>query len=721
MNCLLLMENKTFDVVNRPDVWKGRGMKKEPWLLYIFRLLSGWCFLWLMGMLYWSSLLVEEDLRQLKHAVAEIKQNQNASLSTGVLHSAQSGARLTASHSVFASGSHIDATFPNLLQEDSFYAKTLPKMLGPKFTPQGVLRGAAIGKPDNLHPFSNWGEVSSWIRQCTVSVSNLQFGKYETYAPDMAIKMEERKDAKTGDPEYWIHLRAGVYWEPLTPELFSANFELAPHFFERHPVTAYDFKFYIDAMLNPYNQEAGAVSGRTYYEDLKEIEVVDPLTFIVRWKTIDATDSGGKQVRRMKYIAKQLTGGLSPLASFIYQYFPDGQKIVEEDDKDPDIYRKSSVWAQNFANHWAKNMIPSCGAWSCKGMTDRQIAFVRNNNHYNPLGVLVQGEDVQFKDSADMIWQDFKGNKLDAHTLQPDQVIELAQFMETDLYKEQAERGSAIKRIDYLARSYSYIGWNQARPYFKSRKVRQALTMAIDRERLISENLNGMGEEITGTFFKHSSAYDHSILPLPFDPEMAKKYLQEEGWYDSDGDGIIDKLIDGVRIPFQFSLTYFVKSQTGKSICEYVAMALKSIGIVCNLHGVDMADISAVFDDKNFDALLLAWGLGAPPEDPKQLWLSAGSNEKGSSNVVGFSNPEADKLILQLQYEYDPQKRVNLYHQFDRILYDEQPYTFLYSPKVAFLYREYLQNVFIPADRRDLIPGADVEAPQGSIFWLKKV
>ena len=48
-----------------------------------------------------------------------------------------------------------------------------------------------------------------------------------------------------------------------------------------------------------------------------------------------------------------------------------------------------------------------------------------------------------------------------------------------------------------------------------------------------------------------------------------------------------------------------------------------------------------------------------------------------------------------------PKKRIELYHRFDAIIYEEAPYTFLYAPKVTIAYRDYLQNVFIPADRQD--------------------
>ncbi len=77
-------------------------------------------------------------------------------------------------------------------------------------------------------------------------------------------------------------------------------------------------------------------------------------------------------------------------------------KIVT-DDKDPETYRKNSAWAQNFNNHWARNIIVSCGPYIFTGMTDRQISFKRNPHYYQPYAVLFEGMEVEFKDSPDAI------------------------------------------------------------------------------------------------------------------------------------------------------------------------------------------------------------------------------------------------------------------------------------------------------------------------------
>lgn len=711
-------------------------MNKEPISLYIFRFILGLGLFAFMVMLYWSSALIETDIKGLRSDLSQLK-NDVFGLRSDVnrireqvlqsivdeqhtlLNRAEPKTTSPASPSL-ENRSHVDPSLPNLLQEDLFYAGILQtKLLPANFKPQGTLQSATIGKYEDLHPFSNWAEVTEWNGMCAVAVGKGMFGKYETLSPDMALKMEARKIEGTEAHEFWIHLRDNVYWQPLRTDFFPDNVVLAPQFLRKNKVTAHDFKFYFDAIMNPDVQQKGAAAIRTYLLGIKEVKVIDDYTLVVRWKEEMVKEADGKKVPKIKYIAKLMTGSLRPLACFVYKYFPDGKKIVE-DDSDPNTYQTNSVWGQNFAQHWAKHVIISCGPWIFDGKTDRQIRFKRNPDYYFPYSVLVEGMEVNFKESPDSIWQDFKENKLDSYNIQPEQLIELENFMKSADYKKQVEQGAEIHQLDYLMRRYAYIGWNEARPFFKSAKVRQALTLGIDRQRIIKQNLNGMGIEVTSTFFPTSKDYDRSIKPWPFDPQRARRLLEEEGWYDSTGSGIIDKMIDGERIQFRFNLTYYVKNPTTKAIVEFISTSLKELGIICIPNGVDIADLSAAIDDKNFDAITMFWGYGTPPEDPRQLWSSAGAKEKGSSNSIGFANKEVDAIIDKLDYEYDQKKRIELYHLFCRIIHEGQPYVFLYVPKATLLYREYLKNVFIPADRQDLVPGADIAEPDSSIYWLNR-
>lgn len=694
-------------------------MNKEPLGLYIFRFVMGMGLFAFMCMLYWSSVLIEDNVNEIRTVIGQIKTElSNLQNAKGILQ-AQSPEAHTAVKQA-APRSHMDHNLPNLLSIDPFYAETLPNMLPKEFLPEGTFYQTTIAKPENLHPFSQWINVSLWQNLCSVSLAQLKFGRYETFAPNMAIKIEERIEPRSGEPEYWIHLRDDVFWQPLSPKMFNDQVTLAPHFLKKHQLTAHDFKFYYDALMNPYNQSPSATTLRMFYDDIEKFEVLDDLTMVIKWRTHEVIDKEGHPQKKIRYQAKWFTGGLSPLASFVYKFFPDGKKIIP-DDSNPNTYRENSVWGQNFGIHWAQNIIPSCGAWTFEGMTERVVQFKRNSDFFDKYAALMDRREVEFKNTPDAEWQSFKNGMTQTYILDPGLTLELQDFLKSSLYKEQAARGLSVNQLEYVGKMYQYVGWNEAKPFFSNAKVRQALSMAIDRKRIIQQNLNGLGIEINGPFSPESSSYNKNIQPWPYDPEKARRLLAEEGWEDHDKDGIIDKEINGVRVPFRFKLTYFVKQPTTKSIAEYIATSLKEIGIIATLNGVDSADISSEFEGKTFDAIILGWVLGTPPEDLSQTWSSEGAKEKGSSNAIGFANQEADEIIAALEFEYDPEKRLNLYHRFGEIIHEEAPYTFLFAPKIKLLYRDQVQNVFLPIDRQDLIPGADIGEPNSSIFWLKQV
>jgi len=672
-------------------------MKKHSPLTALFRYTAWLVVACLLGMIYWSSLIQEERLQELREQVNTLERELQT------IPENQPIAEKTKTKSL------IDPDLKNLLEDDPFFTETLPKLLGPKFRPKGTLRLATIGNPENLHPFSQWAQVNEWIGYCEGAVGTAKFGFYERLAQDFAIKMEERKGDNPDETSFWIHLRDDIFWQPLEARHFPNDITLAPHFLQKQPVTAHDFAFFWDALMNSHVDVPSAVTLRFLLRDITQVEVLDDHTF----KVVCRLKNGKLSYTLPFYLAQ-----LRPLARHVFQYNPDGSKICPED-ATKDFYRTSSTWAQSFANHFATRVIVSCGPWIFDGMDDKEIRFRKNPDFYSPVHALYDGLEIYLLETQEALFRDFLAQKLDICTINPQSLVELERYLESDEYKAQNAKGNSICRLDFLARQFSYIGWNEKNPLFASKKVRMALTLAIDRERLIRQNLNGQAQEITGPFFYGSSEYDANIPPLVYDPEQAKRLLASEGWVDSVGDGILHKVVDGQKLDFSFSLIYFVKDPRAKINCEQIAQSLKEIGIECRLMGMDLADISAAFEDKQFDALCLGWALGTPPEDPRQLWHSEGANVKGSSNMIGFQNAAVDKIIEELETESDSAKRKQLYRQLHAIFYEEQPYTFLYTAKATLLSWSWIENIFIPKERQDLVPGAVVEQPSYIYSWRR--
>ena len=91
--------------------------------------------------------------------------------------------------------------------------------------------------------------------------------------------------------------------------------------------------------------------------------------------------------------------------------------------------------------------------------------------------------------------------------------------------------------------------------------------------------------------------------------------------------------------------------------------------------------------------MTLGWSLGLE-QDPYQLWHSSQAGQRGS-NFIGYANAEIDKIIEEARVEFDAAKRQALYHRFNEILHDEQPYTFLFCSPAREIVNKRVHNVIV--------------------------
>ena len=229
--------------------------------------------------------------------------------------------------------------------------------------------------------------------------------------------------------------------------------------------------------------------------------------------------------------------------------------------------------------------------------------------------------------------------------------------------------------ISDTAFGFSYIGYNMRRKPFDDIRVRRALTMAIDVNKIIAYVLYSQGERITGPFVKQTDYYNHRIKPPPYDPAGALELLSQAGWTHNKN-GWLEK--DGKR--FEFTLITNNGNDRRKSILAIAQDAWKQIGIDVR---TDLLEWSVFIEERvdkaDFDAVVLGWVMSVDP-DLFQIWHSSQTNPY-QLNFVGFKNQQADDLIIKIRQEYSHDKRVRYCHQLHEIIAREQPYTFLFVRK----------------------------------------
>ena len=247
---------------------------------------------------------------------------------------------------------------------------------------------------------------------------------------------------------------------------------------------------------------------------------------------------------------------------------------------------------------------------------------------------------------------------------------------------------------------YSFIAFNTHDPKFTDSKVRQALAHSVDVDRIIKQTAYGMAIRTVGPISPTKKGeYNDTLKPFSFDLELAKKMLSDAGWNDSNGDGTLDKIINGKRTEFHTSVIYLMTNEQRRDACLIWKEDLKKIGIQLDLVPKEKEAQTAASKNHEFELLYNVWMSSSTPLDPKQLWSTSSAN--GGDNLSFFGNAESDQLIENIRQELDPQKRNDLYRQFQVIIHQESPYIFLSVPTERIV----ISKKFPNAEGYELRPG----------------
>jgi ABC-type transport system substrate-binding protein len=260
----------------------------------------------------------------------------------------------------------------------------------------------------------------------------------------------------------------------------------------------------------------------------------------------------------------------------------------------------------------------------------------------------------------------FYAGTADAYTAQPHQIARL----------RDDPRFHATQR---LALGYSYIGYNLRRPIFQDVRVRTALGMAINVDEIIKYVLYGQGEHATGPYARQLDYNDPDVRPLPYDPEGAARLLAEAGW-KKNAEGILEK--DGR--PLAFTIITNAGNEERSAVMVIAQNAWRRLGVKVDALSLEWAVfINQRVDKGDFDAVVLGWAMDLSA-DLYQIFHSSQTGDF-QLNFVGYKNPKADALIVRIRQEYDHERQVALARELHRLIFHDQPYTFLYVRRVLSL------------------------------------
>lgn len=416
-------------------------------------------------------------------------------------------------------------------------------------------------------------------------------------------------------------------------------------FSDGKPVTADDVVFTFNFIMN---ESIAAPRQRSYLEKIKSVTATNPHEVVFTFS-------------EPYFESLSLAGGLSIMARHFYESYLDKP---EEFNQSKGLLLGSGPYRLVDPKGWTPD----------KGFVELQ----RNPRYWG---------DVQPSFNR-IIWRvienetaeltAFRNGEIDSYNARP---IEYKNLKNDEQIKKNSNNYEYMSPIV----GYSYIGWNQSRKgkptWFADKRVRQAMTYLTDRKRIIDEIMLGYGEVAISPFNPRTAQHNPVLKPREYALEKAKALLDEAGFKDSDGDGVLE---DSEGKPFEFELVVFQDNKDSNRTVLLLKDLYARAGIKLIPKPTEWSVMLDLLDKKDFDAITLGWTSGLET-DIYQMFHSS-QTKAGGDNFIGYKNPELDELIDKARATVDEEKRMPLWQKAEAIMFEDQPYTFLMRRKrLAFI------------------------------------
>ncbi|MBC7785249.1 MAG: ABC transporter substrate-binding protein [Burkholderiales bacterium] len=462
--------------------------------------------------------------------------------------------------------------------------------------------------------------------------------------------------------------------EPNCPPAAIITFKMrsGPTFSDGSSVTADDVVFTFNFTMDP---RVDAPRERAYYSRIREVKKI-------------GSDEVAFYFRVPYFRAFEIAAAIQVMPKAFY-----GKYKPEEFNQSTGLLMGSGPYMMEDPAGWKQG---------------QQVQLVRNPRYWTVKSAF---DRLVYREFTSAVAQEtgFRNGEIDYYEAKPEQYVTMKAdpniAPRTQLFEFQAQTGG-----------YRYLAWNQYRfgkpTKFADKRVRHALTCFTDQKRLIQEVMLGLAVESTGPFNPESKQYNPSIKPFAYDVARGLKLMEEAGWRDRDGAGV---LTNDAGETFEFKITY----PSGIPNYEKMVLLLKDLYARGKVRLIPDPQEWSVFKDrlknKDFDAITLAWSSGLE-SDIFQMFHSTQSMA-GGDNFMSYRSPELDRAIEQARRTLDETKRMEIWRQAHSVIYDDQPYTFLFFPKDLVLLDKRIANV----QKLPLGLNSDREwfVPRSSQRWTK--
>ncbi len=520
-----------------------------------------------------------------------------------------------------------------------------------------------INGPDNLHPFNNMTSQNNDLNLYTQL--NLLRVNYRTglLEPCLAKALAQKSD---NGLNFSYELRDHIVWD------------------DSSPITAYDIAFSFKAYLCFTSEKQNLNLIAQHIDDI----IIDK-------------KNNKKFTVKMKH-PHMLNEWFWTSLPIIQETFYDKHKLLSRfncsgiHDTNPTIKQ----WLSEFTsseNSQNPLFINGAGPYKiCEWKKGKSITLIKKKNYW----AQYESENESLQSNPDSIilkthtlpsnaLEDLENTSIDIST-----AIDFESF--TKLSKDELFKKKYFLK---LADTYNYIyvamnmkpdGKNH-QELFSDVAVRKAMALLTPYEQINKTLFANQGKRAIGPvpIFKHE--FNWNLRPIKTNVAQAKAILKEAGWIDSDHDQLLDKVINGKKINLEFNINYLSGYKIGEEISKLISESMRQANIFVMLNPLDYFHFTNATSQHDFDMSISVWQGNAQPEDFSQLWHTKSWANNGL-NFTGFGTATSDALIDSMNSCFNENKRINLSKRFQKIVYDNQPYIFLFAQTRRIIIKKKWEN-----------------------------
>lgn len=245
-----------------------------------------------------------------------------------------------------------------------------------------------------------------------------------------------------------------------------------------------------------------------------------------------------------------------------------------------------------------------------------------------------------------------------------------------------------------------FFNQNQA-PLFVFKEVREALSISLNKERIIREVLNGYGNVLHGPILLHEN--ETSVASsTPQGTQAAIELLTKNGWVLNPDTGVMEKKTKNDTTMLAFSISTGNADEL-KQAALIMQEEWRKIGADVDVKVFETSDLNQdIIRPRKYDALLFGEVVGRDL-DLYPFWHSSQRNDPGL-NIAMYTNSKADKILEDMRATTDQAEKEMLYRSLETLITDDIPALFTYSPHFIYLIPSKIQNLKLgnittPAER----------------------